>query len=134
MKVTVVGSGNWGTALFMYIYIHVCINLLIYDYVYPYTYIYWYKFVHAYIYVGTAVARRIALNILDSGCPDSETKVNMWVKDKEVMQFVYIHILNVYKYVSLDAYLSNYLSIRYSSDYSANFLMKNEYFFIYHVE
>lgn len=57
MKVTVVGSGNW----------------------------------------GTAVARRIALNLKDDS--ENDNTVNMWVYEEEVMQFVCRYYIHVYVYM-----------------------------------
>jgi hypothetical protein len=51
LRVTVVGSGNW----------------------------------------GTAVARRIALNLLDG--PEYNATVNMWVFEEEVINLLYLYVI-----------------------------------------
>jgi hypothetical protein len=64
LKVTVVGSGNW----------------------------------------GTAVARRIALNLLDG--PEYNASVNMWVFEEEVMSFEYVYIrMYLYSYSYMYAFM-----------------------------
>lgn len=67
LKVTVVGSGNW----------------------------------------GTAVARRIALNLLNG--PEYNATVNMWVFEEEVTDFVYVYICCICAIIVTCMYLFIYL-------------------------